>query len=670
MREVETELGPAYVVGTVEEGRWLWDWLKPYTARGDWLSWDGETNGLDPWDRDFTLRTCQISDGQAAYVIQTERPGMQVVTREITRVHPRWVAHYAENDMRFAERGVPGSVRLDSIDPHFYCTHPLQAWYDPRTVTGRDIFSANGRLVALNNGLKPSSERILGTDVLRRAEQDLLVRFRQLAPKGKRTVKAAKSWGFANIDIDDELFIRYAALDALCEARMFHIMAAECFRRGQWPEVCKTLRRQWHDDVMTFRGMLVDDPYAKWLLAHFQQVITDNAALLDSVGVNPSGMGPSVGKAFESLGVRSTRTTKEGAPSWDKVMIGSIIDNEHLAVTEDHHKAVSLAKALTVVRQATKFIPAYIQHMVIAGERDGRIHPSLREIGAVTSRQSAARPAVHQMPKRTSQLIRAAIIAPPGWAIVSADLKQGEPRTMAALSGDENLQRDVEAGDINSKLAALTYGDLFINDPKVFKDASTPSYDYRDKGKRGFLAEQYGCGLTKLASAQLLKVPVEQAKAIRERWRSEYTTLDEYRNAMNNQRAVVLDNGWVVPLWDRYDVMGDGSVRFNGSKPSRLGLNAATQGNQKVILSIAHDRVIDWGWSWALLILVHDEIVCCVPSAMAEQCRQMLENAMTMDFHGFPIRCDATIDGPSWMPQTEFNAEQAVALAAATEEAA
>src|SRR5437764_6475137 len=98
---------------------------------------------------------------------------------------------------------------------------------------------------------------------------------------------------------------------------------------------------------MTFRGMPVDDAYARWLLAHFQQVIADNAALLDSVGVNPSGMGPSVGQAFESLGVRSNRTTNNGAPSWDKVMIGSIIDNEHLAITEDHHKPVALAKALT-----------------------------------------------------------------------------------------------------------------------------------------------------------------------------------------------------------------------------------------------------------------------------------------------------------------------------------
>lgn len=665
MREVETELGPAYVVGTVEDGRWLWEWLRPFTARGDWLSWDGETNGLDPWDPAFALRTCQISDGQAAYIIQTERPGMQVVTREITHVHPRWVAHYAENDMRFAERGAPGSVRLDSIEPHFYDTHPLQAWYDPRTVTGRDIFSANGRLVALNAGLKPSSQRILGTDVLQRAEQDMLMRFRELAPKGKRTSKAAKSWGFANIDIDDEMFLRYAALDALCEARMFHVMAAECFQRGQWPEVCKTLRRQWHNDVMTFRGMLVDGPYARWLLAHFQQVIVDNAALLESVGINPSGCGPSVGQAFEGLGIRSTRTTNGGAPSWDKVMIGSIIDNEHLAVTANHHKAVALAKALTAVRQATKFIPAYINHMVVAGERDGRIHPSLREIGAVTSRQSAARPAVHQMPKRTSQLIRAAFIAPPGWIIVSADLKQGEPRTMAALSGDKNLQRDIEAGDINSTLAALTYGDLF--NPAEGKDANKPSYDLRQRGKAGFLADCYGSGLRKLASSQLLKVPAERAQEIRDRWHSEYSALDEYREQMNNQQAVVLDNGWVVPLWDRYDVMGDGGVRFNGSRPSRLGLNAATQGNQKVILSIAHDRVIDWGWSWALMILVHDEIVCCVPEAMAQQCRQMLEDAMTMDFHGFPIRCDATIDGPSWMPQTEFNAKQAMALAAATE---
>jgi hypothetical protein len=665
MREVQTELGPAYVVGTVEDGRWLWEWLKPFTARGDWLSWDGETNGLDPWARDFKLRTCQISDGAAAYIIQTERPGMVAVTREITRVHPRWVAHYAENDMRFAERGAPGSVRLDSIDPHFTCTHALQAWYDPRTVTGRDIFSANGKLVALNAGLKPSSRRILGTNALQQAEEDFAVRCRELAPAGKRTKNAAKSWGFANIDIDDEVFLRYAALDALCEIRMFHVMAAECFRRGQWPEVCKTLRRQWHNDLMTFRGMLVDDPYARWLLAHYQQVIADNAALLDSVGVNPSGMGPSVGKAFERLGIRSTRTTPEGAPSWDKVMIGSIIDNEHLAITEDHHKAVAVAKALTVVRQATKFIPAYIQHMIAAGERDGRIHPSLREIGAVTSRQSAARPAVHQMPKRTSQLIRAAFIAPPGWVIVSADLKQGEPRTMAALSGDKNLQRDIEAGDINSTLAALTYGEQFI--PEDGKDANKPSYDLRQRGKAGFLADCYGAGLKKLASAMLLKVPTERAEEIRNRWHSEYDALDECRNRLNNQRAVVLDNGWVVPLWDRYDVLPDGSMRFNGSKPSRLGLNAATQGNQKVILSIAHDRVINWGWSWALLILVHDEIVCCVPNALAEQCRQMLEAAMTMDFHGFPIRCDATIDGPSWMPQTEFTAEQAVALAAATE---
>lgn len=671
MRIVDLEAGPGYVVQTRDDACWLWDWLASYRASGQWLAWDGETNGLDPWDRDFTLRCAQMSDGQVSVIIPAERVDgdlrMLDVIRECTRAHPAWVAHYAENDIRFAERGAPGSVRLDSIAPHFYDTQPLLAWYDPRTVTGKDIFTANGCPAALPNGLKPSVHRILGTDVLTRAEQDMTARFRELAPVGSRNVKAAKSWGFANIDTDDEIYLRYAGLDALCEMRLWQHMAAECILLGQWPEILASLRRQWHIDLMTFRGMLTDSAYARWLDAHYVKIIQDNAAMLDAAGVAPSGMGPSIGKSFEALGIRSTRTTPKGAPSWDRVMIDSIIDNEHMAITPEHHQAVEVAKALKLVRQATKFRPAYIKPMLDAEARDGRIHCSMREIGAVTSRMSAARPPVQQMPKRSSQLIRAAFVAPPGWVIVSCDLKQGEPRTMAALSGDKRLQDAIESGDINSRLAALTYGDRFVDDPKVFKDASTASYDLRDRGKRGFLADCYGVGLRKLASSQLLKVPTDQARGIQDAWHAEYQQLNAYRDKCNNQPAVVLDNGWIVPLWDRYTLSSSGMHLLPNAKPSRLGLNGATQGNQAVLLRRSLDRIIDWGWSWALMMLVHDEAVCCVPEEYEEKCRLMLEAAMTMEFRGFPIRCDATIDGQSWMPQKEFNAQMAAELAAGTE---
>jgi DNA polymerase-1 len=309
------------------------------------------------------------------------------------------------------------------------------------------------------------------------------------------------------------------------------------------------------------------------------------------------------------------------------------------------------------VRKSVKFCAAYVQPMLDSEEADGRVHCSMRAIGTVTSRQSARDPALQQLPKRKDKRVRAAYVAPDGWVIVSADLKQGEPRTMAALSGDRNLQRDIEAGDINNALAALTYGQEFVAEEG--KDASKPSYQLRDRGKRGFLSRCYGAGVRKLSS--ILGKGMEQARSVMSTWDAEYPQLADYAEKCNNLKAVVLDSGWIVPLWDRYRRNPDGTV-FCTDKPSRKGLNAATQGNQAYILRIAVHRLIDWGWSWALIMLVHDEIVGCVPVAMQEQFKAALEAAMTMDFHGFPIRCDATIEGRSWMPQTDFEEYEAAEL--------
>lgn len=674
MRTIDLELGPAHIVSTREDACALWDWLTPYRLRGDHLGWDGETVGLTseltPWHPDFRLRTAQMSDGVVSWVVQAEKPDMLDVVRECTRAHPKWVAHYAENDIRFAERGAPGSIRLDSVDAHFSCSQPVLAWYDPRTVTSHDVFDPNGRPIWLNSGLKQSACRLLGTDVLNAAEQALHTRFHAIAPPRPYTtktgktayramgVKDAKTYGFTHIDIDDEDYLRYAALDALVELRMFHHMRKELERRGVWPAVAADIRQQWHMDLMTFRGMLADAPYAKWLMTHFQKIIDDRLPYLASHGVAPSAMGPSIGAAFERLGVRSTRTTGEGAPSWDKVMLNSIIEHADLAVTEDHKQAVELARVLTTVRQAVKFIPAYIQPMLDAALGDGRIHCSMRNVGAILSRNSAARPAVQQMPKRSSQLIRAGVIASDGWAIVSSDFKQGEPSTLAALSGDENLREDITSGDLNGKVASVTYGNSYV--PADGKDASTPSYDFRQRAKAGLLGNWYGAGIPKLASSALLSVPTEEARAIQARWKGRYRKVFEYGDRVNTQPAVILASGWVAPLWDRYYVTAEGV--HCGSKVSRKGLNAAAQGNQAYLLRVAVHRLIDWGWSWALMMLMHDEIIGCVPIEHAETFRAALETAMTMDFHGFPIRCDATIEGRSWMPQKQFDEEMALQL--------
>lgn len=647
MQTIETPEGPVHIVRTLADAASCWDWLDLHTRAGHDLGLDTEATGLCHFDPTYRMRTCQMSDGLNTWVIHHEREEIRRadVVKTLVNRHPKWVGHYAEYDIRALATQVPGSIRLDSMQAHVRDSQTALAYYDPRTVTGGAKLDPR---IRLDRGLKPTITRVFGRNTLAEAEQALTNRFRELAPKGIRSVKALKAWGFEHIDIDDEIYNVYAGLDACEEIRLFRKIMTECHKRGQGPVVEADLNRQWHIDLMTLRGMPVDIAYVQWLDDQLEQVVRNNMVLLCKHKVAISGMGPSVGAAFQTLGVVTSRTTKSGADSWDVQTLDNILDHAAEAFTPAHFEAIELAKAISLVRKSVKFRTAYLMPMLASAGRDGRVHCSMRMCGAVTGRNSASDPPVQQMPKRKDRRVRPAFVAPPGWVIVTADFRQGEPRVMAALSGDKNLQRDIESGDLNDALAALTYGSSFIAEQG--HDAAYESYQLRQRAKFAFLAWCYGCGLVKLAG--LLKVGTDVARSIRDNWMTAYPDLTAYAERVNSLPAVTLSSGRVVPLWDRWEYTYDRGLVDTG-KPSRLGLNGVTQGEQADLLRVGFDRFIAAGWSWALLMLVHDEIVACVPESMAQQCRHVLEECMTIDFRGFPIRCEAEIVGSSWMKRPD-----------------
>jgi DNA polymerase-1 len=650
VQTISTPDGPLHIVRTLSDAASCWDWLDPYARAETDLGLDAEYNAHNHFSPTYRLRTVQMSDGHDTFVIHHERPELAGVVKTLVRHHPRWAAHYAESDIRSIHIGCPGAIRLDSIVPHVRDTQTALAYYDPRTVTGGAKLDPR---IRLDRGLKPTVTRVLGSTTLAEAERALMARFREIAPPGVNSVKAVKRYGFEHIPLDDEIYNIYAGLDAVKEIQLFRKMMAEIYRRGQGPIVELDLGRQWHVDLMTLRGMPVDIEYVKWLDDQLEQVVRDNMVRLCEHKVAISGIGPSVGKAFEALDVRSTRETKSGGDSWDAMMLEQIIENAPLATTPRHFEAIELAKAISLVRKSGKFRAAYIAPMLASADRDGRVHCSMRMCGAVTGRNSAADPAVQQMPKRKDKRVRPAFVAPPGWVIVTCDFAQGEPRVMAALSGDLQLQQDIEMGDFNNAVATLTYGTRFIAEQG--HDAEFESYQLRQQAKFAFLAWCYGCGLLKLAS--LLRVGMDAVRQIRDNWVGRYPALQAFREECNALPSVTLTSGRVVPLWDRWEYTHErgGMVRDTG-KPSRLGLNAATQGEQADLLRQGFDEFVARGWSWALLMLVHDEIVTCVPEALAEQCRDTLKECMSITFKGFPIRCEAEIVGSSWMKRpSDYN---------------
>lgn len=651
--------GPAVVrsLGARDDWRpWL-DWLAERRDRP--LGLDLETNALDPFDHRFAVRTVQTADPREAWVLRVEELSAQDRQHwaAVLRAHPLWVAHYSEADIRFAVRGLgPEAIRTwDDSTPHVVDTQAVLAIYDPRTVTSANKRDRIDVRIPRPKGLKEVSRRLLGPE-LHDAEYALERRFREIAPKGQRSKAAMRAYGFACADVREEVFLTYAGLDPVATIRLWWLMRAELEARGQWPRAVAAMREQWQCDLETLRGLRVDGPYARWLDAQLQGVIDARAWWLEDFAgdedvpapVPPSGQGPAVGRAFAALGVRSP-VVRNGVQSWDRRALVEICEER----PDDYPEAARwLARAVLDVRRAGKFRAAYVAPMLAALERDGAVHCSLRGIGTVTTRASAARPALQQLPKRDTR-VRAAFRAERGHVFVTADFRQGEPFVMAALSGDAEYLRDLESGDINSRIAALVYGDAY--DLTLGKAAGTPHYAMRQAAKFAWLAACYGATAAKVAA--LLGLPEERGAEIRERWRAAYPELWEYARRQNWRTHVVLDSGAVVPLWDRFrvdDATGDLVLRTwddGRHRPSRLGLNAATQGTQADLLRTAKAELRRRGLAWALRFDVHDELVLVVPEWMAGWARGVLEECMTVTYRGVTVRCDAEVVGRTWTAQ-------------------
>jgi len=629
------------VLDDPRDAGYLAGWLRE--REREVLALDSETNSRDPWDPLYRLRMVQLADVEEAWLLDAQAVGPIAIARAVS-AHPRWIAHFAANDIRFVERGAPGAVRLDEDTPHFGDTQVVLAYYDPRTVMPEDAKDGIDPRLAHMKGLKETTEREL-SPVLAQTERELYAWFKDHAPVGQRVGDKMKSWGYANVPTDEPVYQRYSALDPLMTVRLWHKMAPVVRARGQWDIVVRDLAWQWDLDRATFRGMEVDEPYARWLDQAMTKVVADNAAELEARGVPASGQGPKINAAFQAMGLapmkwtkpkrgKETGELKDPNPSWDKEVLKKLAPQET--------PAGDLARRLLASRSAGKFRKAYVEPMLTALEFDGKIHWQHRAIGTTTGRNSAYDPPLQQQPKKDTR-VRAAYKAPDGHVWVSCDLSQGEPRTMAAMSQDANLRADILSGDLNGAIAAAAFGPAY--DPSLGEVAGTPSYLMRNGSKAGFLAMCYGGGNDRVYAT----IGSEQADILG--WKRRYHKLFEHGDQLNRMPAVRLESGRICPLWDRYYVdPATDEAKLRG-KPSRKALNYKAQGTQRDLLLACWERLRARGYARYLAFVLHDEILLTVPVWMAEQARRDLEECMTFVWRGMEFACKAEIGGRTWFPQ-------------------
>lgn len=640
MTEIKVDLDRLEETVTIRHARSsdaqvLRDWIGD--RRREVLGLDVEATGLDHWAPGYQVRTVQLADSMESWVIEPDVLGCEELTG-LLRAHPLWVAHNAKYDTRALRRRLPGALSDDFNRAHVADLLVVLAHQEPRTVVAtKDGIDPRLRLPG---GLKETSDREL-TSTLATVEQRLHAWFKDIRPKGVNGVNNIKAWGFANAPVDNETFLAYAGLDPLLTVRLWHHFRGQLVEADRWELVRDDIWLQWVIDLATDTpGMLLDEGYVRWLASELEAVREGSRSTLDRHGITSADAHTQIRAVLIELGAESPKTTKGGQPSFDRAVLA--------ALAGQPGEVGELVTAIQAARRAGKFHASYLRPMLRALEQGGHIHPEYRVNGTSTGRMSAKEPPVQQFPKKDTR-VRAACRAPEGYVLISCDFSQIEPRTMAALSGDPALAAAVLAGDLNSDIAQLSYGDVF--DRSLIEDVTTEHYVMRQKAKAAFLAWCYGAQPKRVADT--LGLPEDRGEQIVSAWRTAYPRLAKLIRDLGSQRAVTLVTGRRCPLWDRYFVTEDGEVKVRHGKSSRLALNYAAQGTAREILAAALRRLRRTGWIRYLWALIHDEVILCVPADQAIAATAALKEAMTMTFHGIPIEAKPDVLGTHWGARPE-----------------
>lgn len=233
--------------------------------------------------------------------------------------------------------------------------------------------------------------------------------------------------------------------------------------------------------IMECNGMLIDKKFA----AEYGKQLKADIADLDS----------RIKEAFGDINWNSPVQVKDVL--YEKMGLKPL-DNKK---STDAHTLKVLARdepRLQMVleyREKNKLYSSFIEPIPQVVWKDGRVHSQFNADGTKTGRFASKDVNLQNIPYPA----RPMFVAPEGKLIISADLKQIEPRTLSHLSKDPDLQKSyIEGGDLYVDSALKVYGkrynmthDQFLEvDDETWRTRGLPKHP-RKMLKQGLLATIY-----------------------------------------------------------------------------------------------------------------------------------------------------------------------------------
>lgn len=439
--------------------------------------------------------------------------------------------------------------------------------------------------------------------------------------------KTKNGWTWGTVPIEFQPYWAYGALDTVLTCRLYELLADRCGVGGPYNLVYDMeMAARRVCTQMELSGAPVDLDYSQRkydeLHAYADAVKSWAAHAYNGLSI---GSNVQLVRWFQANNVEITEFTPGGQPKVDKDQLKKIIRDYPGAPAE-------LAQNVLNQRKADKLAETYFANF-LSRNIDGRVHPSIRTLGARTGRMSITDPALQTLPK-TERTVREAFVASDeDHCIITSDLDQVEFRMMASLSEDPDLiglfnRADAEGGDAFTYIMQEVYGD-----PTATKK------DPRRRKIKGYIYSRiYGAGIAKQALTAGVSEP--EMRALADAFNRHYPGVGRFtasvedvgvrRGQSEGQAYILTKTGRRLPT-DR-------------GKEYRL-VNYLIQGGAAEIFKLDLLKLDAAGLSDYLVVPVHDEIVMNVPRKDADEIMPLVKRCMTTP-QGWAVPLTAGIDGP------------------------
>jgi DNA polymerase-1 len=294
-------------------------------------------------------------------------------------------------------------------------------------------------------------------------------------------------------------------------------------------------------------------------------------------------------------------------------------------------------------RQLAKLKSTYTDAFpALVNPKTGRLHTSFNQAGTTTGRLSSSEPNMQNIPIR-SELggkIRQAIIAQPGWYLLSADYSQIDLRVLAHISQDpELIATFLRDEDVHTATAALVFN--------VPPDKVTP--EMRRVAKTVNFGVIYG--MSDYGLEQATTFSREEAAQFISAYFEKYPRVKEYIEATKSQAR---EQGYVQTVMGRrrYIPEINSPNRQVREAAERMAINMPVQGTSADIIKIAmvnlHREMEKRNLQTEMTLQVHDELLFEVPPEETDLMKELVAEIMPQALKlNVPLKIDIKL-GKNW----------------------